>query len=112
MTFRTLVAAVLAAVSLGASFGALAAVDANKAAQAELEALPGVGPALSARILAERQKAPFKDWSDMIQRVQGVGAASAQRLSKGGLTVGAAEYKPAVAAATAAAPKPAAAARK
>jgi competence protein ComEA len=88
---RTLIAAVLAAVS----FGAFAAVDVNKASPAELDALPGVGPALSQRIVTERQKAPFKNWADMIQRVRGVGPASAVKLSKAGLTVGATEYKPA-----------------
>lgn len=86
---RSLIAAVLAAASLGA----FAAVDVNKASPAELDALPGVGPALSQRIVAERQKAPFKNWADMIQRVRGVGPASALKLSKAGLTVGAAEYK-------------------
>jgi competence protein ComEA len=101
MSIRTLIAAILAAASLGA----FAAVDVNKAGKAELEAVPGVGPALSGRIMTERQKAPFKDWNDMIQRVQGVGPASALRLSKGGMTVGAAEYTPTVAAAT---PAPAA----
>jgi competence protein ComEA len=75
-----------------ASFGALAAVDANKASQAELEALPGVGPALSTRIVTERQKTPFKNWADMIERVRGVGAGNAAKLSKNGLTVGNAAY--------------------
>jgi competence protein ComEA len=63
------------------------AVDINQASQAELESLKGVGPALSDRILAERKKAYFKDWQDLIARVHGVGAGSAARLSSGGLTV-------------------------
>lgn len=92
---RKLIAAALTALSLGVSFAAFAAIDVNKATPAELQALPGVGPALSDRIVAERQKAPFKNWSDMIERVRGVGAQSAARLSKGGLLVGSAEYKPA-----------------
>jgi competence protein ComEA len=91
---RTLIAAVLTTVSLGA----FAAIDVNKASAAELDALPGVGPALSARIVSERQKAPFKSWTDMIERVRGVGAASAIKLSKGGLTVANAEYRPATSA--------------
>jgi competence protein ComEA len=86
---RTLFAAlVLAAASLGAH----AAIDANKATQAELEALPGVGPALSSRIVTERQKTPFKSWADMIERVRGVGAGNAAKLSKSGLTVGSAAF--------------------
>ena len=86
--FRNFIAALLAAVSLGA----FAAVDVNRATQAELEALPGVGTALSSRILAERQKSPFKDWTDLIQRVRGVGPGSAVKLSTGGLTVANAPY--------------------
>lgn len=88
---RTLIAAVLATLS----FAAFAALDVNKASQAELEAVRGVGPALATRIMSERQKAPFKDWSDMIQRVRGVGPGSAARLSQAGLTVGDATFKPA-----------------
>ena len=88
---RQLIAVVLTTLSLGA----FAAIDVNKASPAELEALPGVGPALSTRIVAERQKSPFKNWADMIQRVRGVGPASAAKLSTGGLTVGGADYKPA-----------------
>ncbi|MDH4051403.1 MAG: helix-hairpin-helix domain-containing protein [Rubrivivax sp.] len=89
-----------------ASLCALAAVDANKATQAELEALPGVGPTLSSRIVTERQKTPFKNWGDLIERVHGIGTGNATKLSKGGLTVGNAAY---VQAAKAASPTPAAA---
>ncbi len=87
--FRTVVASLLASLSLCA----FAAVDVNRASQAELEALPGMGPALAGRVIEERQKAPFKDWADLIQRVRGIGEGSAAKLSKGGLTVGSAEYK-------------------
>lgn len=87
--FRHILVAVLATLSLAA----FAAVDVNKASQAELEAVPGVGTALSARVLAERQKGQFKDWADLIQRVRGVGTGSAAKLSKAGLTVGNSEYK-------------------
>lgn len=89
--FRSLFAALLLTLSLGA----FAAVDVNKATQAELEALPGVGTALAGRVLAERQKSPFKDWADLIQRVRGLGEGNAAKLSQGGLTVGTAAYKPA-----------------
>ena len=56
----------------------------------------------AARIVAERQKSPFKNWADMIQRVRGVGDKNAVKLSKGGLTVGNVAY-----ARTDAAPNPA-----
>ncbi len=71
---------------------AWAAVDVNKATQSELESVKGVGPALSGRILVERQKAAFKDWGDLIDRVQGVGKTNAARLSDAGLTVGTTTY--------------------
>ena len=87
--FRHTLVAILATLS----FAAFAAVDVNKASQAELEAVPGVGTALSTRVLAERQKGQFKDWADLIQRVRGVGPGSAAKLSKAGLTVGNSEYK-------------------
>lgn len=90
MILRTLIAAVLTTLSLAAA----AAVDVNKASEAELQALPGIGPALSTRIVAERQKAPFKSWGDMIERVRGVGPGSALKLSGAGLTVSNAAYVP------------------
>ncbi|RVT53949.1 ComEA family DNA-binding protein [Rubrivivax albus] len=87
--FRNLIAVLITTLSLSA----FAAVDVNKASRAELEALPGVGNALSTRVLAERGKAPFKSWADLIQRVKGVGPASAVKLSAAGLTVADAPYK-------------------
>lgn len=71
----------------------LAAVDVNKAAEAELGTVKGIGPAISARIVEERKTAPFKDWEDFIQRVKGVGDATATKFSAGGLTVNGASYK-------------------
>lgn len=89
--FRSVIAALLTTLSLAAFAG----VDVNKASQAELEAVPGMGPALTTRVLDERKKAPFKDWADLIQRVRGIGEGSAAKLSQGGLTVANAAYKPA-----------------
>ncbi len=66
---------------------AFAAVDVNKATQAELESVKGIGPSMSTQILGERQKAPFKDWGDLTTRVKGVGEASAGKFSQNGLTV-------------------------
>jgi competence protein ComEA len=86
--FRTLTAALLAALT----FAAQAAVDINKASQAELESLKGIGPAMSERILDERKKGEFKDWGDAIVRVKGVGEGNAARFSAAGLTVGGAGY--------------------
>lgn len=85
---RTLVLAVAAFTTLAAS----AAVDVNKASQAELEAVKGIGPGLAGRILEARGKAPFGHWADMIERVRGLGAGNAARLSEAGLTVGGATF--------------------
>lgn len=59
-------------------------LDVNTATRAELESLPGVGPALAQRLLTGR---PFADWPDLMRRVSGVKAATARRLSAAGLRV-------------------------
>jgi competence protein ComEA len=64
-----------------------AAVDANKATDAELDGLKGVGPALTKRIVEARKQSPFKDWTDFMSRVKGVKEKSAAKLSAEGLTV-------------------------
>ncbi|GAA6119639.1 helix-hairpin-helix domain-containing protein [Acidovorax sp. FG27] len=74
---------------------ALAAVDVNRATEAQLDAVKGIGPAMSGRILAERKKAPFKDWQDLVERVKGIGPGSAARFSAEGLTVNGDPFKPA-----------------
>lgn len=70
-----------------------AAVDANKGSAAELDGVKGIGPAMSTKIIEERTKSPFKDWSDLISRVKGMGEKSAVKLSAAGLTVGGNAYK-------------------
>ncbi len=62
-----------------------AEVDANSATRAQLESLPGLGPALVQRLLAAR---PFTGWADLMKRVPGIRAASARKLSAAGLRVG------------------------
>ena len=86
---------------------AFAAVDANKADQAGLETVKGIGPAISGKIVDERKKSPFKDWPDMIERVGGIGDANAAKFSAGGLTVNGAPYKAAPAKAAPAKAEPA-----
>jgi competence protein ComEA len=55
-------------------------LDLNAAAAAELEALPGVGPALAARILAHRgAHGPFRSVGDLAN-VPGIGEKLAARL--------------------------------
>ncbi|HKB54231.1 MAG TPA: helix-hairpin-helix domain-containing protein [Ramlibacter sp.] len=76
-----------------ASAIAMAAVDANKANQAELDSMKGIGPATSKSILDERKKGDFKDWQDFIKRVKGIGEKKAENLSANGLTVNGQAYQ-------------------
>lgn len=58
----------------------VAAVNLNTASQAELEKLPGVGPATAARIVEYRQKSGgFKKIEDLMN-VRGIGEASFLKL--------------------------------
>lgn len=66
---------------------AMAAADVNKARLSDLDGMKGIGPDTSRRILAEREKAPFRDWKDLMARVKGIGPAKAEKLSADGLTV-------------------------
>jgi competence protein ComEA len=77
---------------------AMAAVDVNKATEAELDGVKGIGPVTSKLIMSERKKGEFKSWEDFISRVKGIGESKAAKLSADGLTVGGAAYKTAAAA--------------
>jgi competence protein ComEA len=55
-------------------------IDLNAASQAELETLPGVGPARALAIIAEREARPFRVPGDL-RRVPGIGEATFQRLA-------------------------------
>jgi len=55
-------------------------IDLNAASQAELETLPGVGPARAQAIIAERETRPFRVPGDL-RRVPGIGEATFQRLA-------------------------------
>jgi competence protein ComEA len=66
---------------------AWAQVDVNKADEAALDSIRGLGPAKTKAILEERKKGEFKDWADFESRVKGVGQKSAARLSEAGLQV-------------------------
>lgn len=87
---------------------AFAAVDVNKATQADLESIKGVGPTIAGKILDERKKGAFKDWNDMVDRVKGVGEGNAAKFSAEGLTVNGKAFTGAAPAATKKDDKPAA----
>jgi competence protein ComEA len=70
-----------------------AAVDANKGTAAELDAVKGIGPAISGRIIDERKKGDFKDWNDLMSRVKGIKGKSAAKFSSQGLTVNGESFK-------------------
>lgn len=82
--FRKILTLALTALALNA----FAAVDVNRASQAELESVKGIGPGLSTKILEARKGAAFKDWGDFVERVSGIGPGNAARFSQAGLTVG------------------------
>ena len=108
---------ILTTTALLFSLSSFAAVDVNKANAAELDGIKGIGPSISSKILDERKKGNFKDWTDFISRVKGLGEANAAKFSAEGLTVNGAPFKAAAAATPTATPaasaaKPAASAPK
>ena len=96
---KTLLATALALLTTAA----FAATDINKATQAEIESIKGIGVEMSNRILDERKQREFRDWADLIARVKGIGGASAAKFSSAGLTVNGAAFAAAPVASTASA---------
>jgi competence protein ComEA len=72
---------------------AMAAVDVNKATEAQLDSVKGIGPVTSKLIMTERKKGEFKSWQDFIDRVKGIGDDRAAKLSAEGLTVNGSAFK-------------------
>ena len=87
-----LVKSLVAAVLTFACAAAFAVVDVNKANQAELESIKGIGPSMSAKILDARKTGAFKDWTDLQSRVKGVRAGNSTKFSADGLTVNGAAF--------------------
>ena len=87
----------LVALSAVCAAAAFAAVDVNKADQATLETIKGIGPDVSARIIDERKKGAYKDWTNLVDRVGGIGEGNAARFSAEGLTVDGLAFKGAAA---------------
>jgi competence protein ComEA len=79
---RSLVACLLLVAS-----SSLLALEINTANEAELDSIKGLGPSTTGRILQERANAPFASWQDLLRRVKGIKAKTAEKLSQEGLTV-------------------------
>lgn len=71
-----------------------AQVDLNKATEMELDGVKGLGPAMTRQLMREREKAPFRDWPDVMQRVKGLGPQKAAQLSAQGVQVQGQEHGP------------------
>lgn len=84
---------IMAALVMLCAAAAMAAVDANKGSEAELDAVKGIGPSTSKLIVSERKKGSYKSWEDFMQRVKGMGDARVAKLSAEGLTVNGTAYK-------------------
>lgn len=56
-----------------------APIDVNQATATELRRLPGIGPALSQRIIETREERPFRSVDDL-RRVRGIGVKTLERL--------------------------------
>lgn len=67
-------------------------IDLNKATEAQLDGLKGIGPVLTKQVISERAKAPFKDWNDVTTRVKGIGVQKASSLSQQGVRVQGASF--------------------
>lgn len=85
---HTFAACVLACASLANA----QTLDVAQARELDLDGLRGLGPATTQRILAERERAPFRDWTDLMQRVPGIGKRKAAQLSDQGLRVNGQSY--------------------
>lgn len=85
MIRKLLLALATLIVTMGFAF---AQVDVNKADQAALDGIKGIGPAKSKAIIDERKRGGnFKDWDDFEKRVKGIGDKNSSTLSQAGLTV-------------------------
>jgi competence protein ComEA len=62
-------------------------LDIAQAREIDLDGLRGLGPATTRHILQERERQPFKDWKDLMQRTPGIGPKKAAQLSAQGLRV-------------------------
>ncbi|MSQ57008.1 MAG: helix-hairpin-helix domain-containing protein [Limnohabitans sp.] len=70
------------------------ALEINQAKESDLDGLLGLGPAMTARVLKERNTKAFQSWPDLMHRVKGISKSTAHKLSKQGLKVEGKSYSP------------------
>lgn len=70
------------------------ALEINQASEADLDAIRGSGPTLTARILLARERAPFESWQDLMRRVKGIAPATARKWHAQGVTVNGEAWPP------------------
>lgn len=79
--------AIAACLLAAAGLASAQTLELAQARELDLDGLRGLGPATTGRILQERERQPFRDWSDLMQRVPGIGAKKAAQLSGQGLRI-------------------------
>lgn len=62
------------------SLRAIKLIDINSATAAQLDLLPGIGPALGSRIIADRDEHGLFDSIDSLQRVSGIGPKTVEKI--------------------------------
>jgi competence protein ComEA len=72
---------------LAAQLACAQTLDIAQAREMDLDGLRGLGPATTRLILQERERQPFRDWKDLMQRTPGIGTKKAAQLSEQGLRV-------------------------
>lgn len=72
---------------LALGLGHAQTLDIAHAREIDLDGLRGLGPATTRAMLQERERRPFRDWTDLMQRVPGIGPKKAAQLSDQGLRV-------------------------
>ena len=72
---------------LAARLATAQTVDIAQARELDLDGLRGLGPATTRALLQERERRPFRDWQDLMQRTPGIGPKKAAQLSEQGLRV-------------------------